>query len=96
MLGKSLGALRSPCPPRMDGERQDKSPFPNLPQREVEARSVVRVILIPDGADGLHYFPDGPLGFLSTRPLRFLMRAADGTVLMAGGTSGMWLCRAKS
>jgi hypothetical protein len=48
------------------------------------ATVMVRRILFLDGADGLHYFPDGPLSTLSTRPLRFLMSAANGTVLMAG------------
>ncbi len=67
---------------------QEKSLFTDALPREVEAKVGRRVILIPDGTDGLHYFPDGPLSFLSTRPLRFLMPAANGTVLMAGQDFG--------
>ena len=67
---------------------QEKSPFPNAPQREVEAKIGRRVIVIPDGTDGLHYFPDGPLSFLSTRPLRFFMTVSNRTVLVSGRDFG--------
>jgi hypothetical protein len=40
--------------------------------------------VFPDGTDGLHYFPDGPLSLLGTRPVRFLMPAGNKTVLVTG------------
>ncbi len=67
---------------------QEKRLFPDTLSQEVEAKVGRRVTLIPDGADGLHYFPDGPLSFLSSRPIRFLMPAANGTAYMAGEDFG--------
>ena len=43
-------------------------------------------MLYPDGFGGLHYFPDEPISVLSISPWRFLMVAANHTVLMEGPT----------
>jgi hypothetical protein len=67
---------------------QEKALFPDALPREVEATVGRRAIVIPDGTDGLHYFPDSPLSILSTRPLRFLMTVSDKTVLVTGQDFG--------
>jgi hypothetical protein len=58
--------------------------FPNVGPPEVECRAERQQELIPDGAYDLHYFPDGPISILSTRPLRFLMACGNDTVTLAG------------
>ncbi len=63
---------------------QDVNLFPDTLPREVEATVGRRATVIPDGADGLHYFPDGPLSILGSRPLRFLMPAGNKTILVTG------------
>lgn len=50
----------------------------------VAARVGQQSILYPDGYGGLHYFSDEPISILSERPFRFLMVAANFTVLMEG------------
>ena len=67
---------------------QDKSLFPDAQPREIEASVGRRMTVIPDGADGMHYFPDGPLSVLSARPLRFLMPMGNRTVLVSGRDFG--------
>jgi hypothetical protein len=67
---------------------QDVAVFPDTLAREVEATIGRRTTVIPDGTDGLHYFPDGPLSILGSRPLRFLMPAANKTVLVTGRDFG--------
>ena len=63
----------------------DDSPlFPNVGPAEVECKVGPRRTLIPDGAHGLHYFPDGPISVLGSRPLRFLMVCGVETVSFAG------------
>jgi len=69
------------APPAMG---QDVDLFPDTLPREVEATVGRRATVIPDGAEGLHYFPDGPLSILNTRPLRFLMPVGNKTVLVTG------------
>ena len=63
---------------------QEQPLFPNALPREVEATVGRRATVIPDGTDGMHYFPDGPLSILSTRPLRFLMAVETKTLLVTG------------
>ena len=58
--------------------------FPDTDPAEVEYRVGPRRILMPEGANDLNYFPDGPLSILSTRPLRFLMVCGNETLLFAG------------
>ena len=67
---------------------REKTLFQDSLPREVEATAGRRAIVIPDGTDGLHYFPDSPLSILSTRPLRFLMTVSDKTVLVTGQDFG--------
>jgi hypothetical protein len=67
---------------------QERSIFPDCLPNEIEATVGRRVIVIPDGTDGLHHFPDGPLSILSARPLRFLMPVANKTVLVTGRDFG--------
>jgi hypothetical protein len=45
---------------------QQKSLFPESLPSEVEVTVGRRSTVIPDGTDGLHYFPDGPLSILSS------------------------------
>src|SRR5262249_29727206 len=40
--------------------------------------------VIPDGTDGLHYFPDGPIVLLQAEPLRALVVAEKQTELLEG------------
>jgi len=67
---------------------QDRNLFPDALPREIEASVGRRTIVIPDGTDGLHYFPDGPLSVLGTRPLRFLMPVGNKTVIVTGRDFG--------
>ncbi len=67
---------------------QEKTLFPDSLPREVEANVGRRAIVIPDGTDGLRYFPDSPLSILSTRPLRFLMTVSNKTVLVTAQDFG--------
>jgi len=63
---------------------QGENLFPDTLPGEVEATVGRRATVIADGVEGLHHFPDGPLSFLSTRPLRFLMPVGNKTVLVTG------------
>jgi hypothetical protein len=82
--GAGGGARRQGGPEAQGRPRQDNNLFPDNLPGEIEATVGRRATVIPDGADGLHYFPDGPLSLLGTRPLRFLMPAGNTTVLVTG------------
>jgi hypothetical protein len=67
---------------------QETKLFPDVLAREVHAAVGKRTTVLPDGTDGMHYFPDGPLSILSARPLRFLMPMGNRTVLVSGRDFG--------
>ncbi len=70
--------------PSRDARADDPPLFPNVDPAEVECRVGRQQDLIPDGMNGLHHFPDGPISILSARPLRFLMVCGYETILLAG------------